>query len=197
MKSSTLSLHICLYKSTNLTNPTANSPFLIPIKTTPYLKLPAYTSTASGLPSKTTTISSSIEQLSKTSQIGKPLILEFTGKCQKPYKGEIPQFSSNDFPRNVILGAVSIGFVLFLMGVEDHKALAFGPEGPLVEEFWDNVRRYGLYALTVSTGAIYTILLPILELLKNPISAILLLAILGGGFYIVSQVLSAMLLVVI
>ncbi|KAK2990206.1 hypothetical protein RJ640_014658 [Escallonia rubra] len=39
-------------------------------------------------------------------------------------------------------------FVLFLMGVDDHKALAFGPEGPLMEDFWDNMRRYGLYALT-------------------------------------------------
>ncbi|KAE8652901.1 hypothetical protein Csa_022671, partial [Cucumis sativus] len=27
-------------------------------------------------------------------------------------------------------------------------ALALGPEGPLVEEFWDNVRRYAIYALT-------------------------------------------------
>lgn len=44
-------------------------------------------------------------------------------------------------------------------------ALALGPEGPLVEEFWDNVRRYAIYALTVSTGAIYTILHFILELI--------------------------------
>ncbi|KAH7545366.1 hypothetical protein FEM48_Zijuj01G0086000 [Ziziphus jujuba var. spinosa] len=78
------------------------------------------------------------------------------------------------------------------MGADDQKALAFGPEGPLVEEFWDNVRRYAIYALTVSTGAIYTIFQPILELLKNPITAILILTILGGGIFIVSQVLSAM-----
>ena len=85
-----------------------------------------------------------------------------------------------------------MGFVMFVMGLNDDKALAFGPEGPLMEEFWDNVRRYAIYALTVSTGALYTIFQPIFELLKNPISAILILVILGGGFYIVSQVVSAM-----
>ncbi|CAN1260109.1 hypothetical protein LINPERPRIM_LOCUS10327 [Linum perenne] len=78
------------------------------------------------------------------------------------------------------------------MFVDEHssKALALGPL--MEEEFWDNVRRYALYALTVSTGALYTILVPIVELLKNPISAILVLVILFGGFYIVSQVVSAM-----
>ncbi|CAA6664520.1 unnamed protein product [Spirodela intermedia] len=75
---------------------------------------------------------------------------------------------------------------------EEEAAVALGPEGPLVEEFWDNVRRYGLYALTVSTGAIYTILQPIAELLRNPLSAILLLVILGGSFFLLSQVLSFM-----
>ncbi|KAK2359120.1 hypothetical protein P8452_78095 [Trifolium repens] len=94
--------------------------------------------------------------------------------------------------RIVIIGAVSVGILLLISGMDEQKALALGPEGPLVEEFWDNVRRYGLYALTVSTGAIYTIMVPIFELLKNPITAILILVIFGGGFYIVSQVLSAM-----
>ncbi|KAJ1400349.1 hypothetical protein SESBI_29556 [Sesbania bispinosa] len=98
----------------------------------------------------------------------------------------------NGHSRIVIVGAVSVGILLLLSGIDDQKALALGPEGPLVEEFWDNVRRYALYALTVSTGAIYTIFLPIFELLKNPISAILILAIFGGSIYIVSQVLSAM-----
>lgn len=68
----------------------------------------------------------------------------------------------------------------------------WGPEGPLVEEFWDNVRRYAIYAVTVSTGALYTILLPIFELLKNPITAVLVLAIFGGAIFVISQVLSAM-----
>ncbi|XP_022133418.1 uncharacterized protein LOC111005989 [Momordica charantia] len=94
--------------------------------------------------------------------------------------------------RVLIVGAVSVGVVLFLMGCDAQTASALGPEGPLVEEFWDNVRRYAIYAVTVSTGALYTIFLPIFELLKNPISAVLVLAIFGGGIFIVSQVLSAM-----
>ncbi|MFS7898128.1 hypothetical protein Hanom_Chr02g00150741 [Helianthus anomalus] len=65
-------------------------------------------------------------------------------------------------------------------------ALAFGQEGPLMEDFWDNMRRYGLYALTVSSGVLYAVFQALYELLKNPISAILVLTILGGGFYIVS-----------
>ncbi|KAJ0973453.1 hypothetical protein J5N97_021412 [Dioscorea zingiberensis] len=32
--------------------------------------------------------------------------------------------------------------------------MAQGPKGPVVEEFWDNMRRYGLYVLTVSTGGL-------------------------------------------
>ncbi|KAI5414453.1 uncharacterized protein LOC127138295 [Lathyrus oleraceus] len=102
------------------------------------------------------------------------------------------QVVENGNSRAMIMGAVSVGVLLLLSGMDEHKALALGPEGPLVEEFWDNVRRYGLYALTVSTGAIYTIMVPIFELLKNPITAILIVAIFGGGFYIVSQVVSAM-----
>ncbi|KAK1306811.1 hypothetical protein QJS10_CPA10g01818 [Acorus calamus] len=95
--------------------------------------------------------------------------------------------------RLVILGAASLGLaVLLLGGIDGQKALALGPDGPLLEEFWDNMRRYGLYVLTVSTGAIYTLLEPIVELLKNPITAILLITIFGGSFYIVSQVLNAM-----
>lgn len=92
----------------------------------------------------------------------------------------------------VILGAVTVGMAVFLMGFDDQKALAFGPEGPLVEEFWDNMRRYAIYALTVSTGVIYAVFQPMLELLKNPISAVLVLIIFGGSIYILSQVLSAM-----
>ncbi|CAI8611660.1 unnamed protein product [Vicia faba] len=109
-----------------------------------------------------------------------------------PMKLQVHENLENENSRVVIIGAVSFGVLLLLGGMDEHKALALGPEGPLVEEFWDNVRRYGLYALTVSTGAIYTIMVPIFELLKNPITAILIVAIFVGGFYIVSQVLSAM-----
>lgn len=102
--------------------------------------------------------------------------------------------SEDECSRAVILVVVTIGVASFLLGADDHhgRAMALGPEGPLVEEFWDNVRRYALYALTVSTGAVYTILQPIIELLKNPISAILIVLILGGSFYIITQILSAM-----
>uniref|UniRef100_A0A7N0RCR2 Uncharacterized protein ycf33 n=1 Tax=Kalanchoe fedtschenkoi TaxID=63787 RepID=A0A7N0RCR2_KALFE len=110
-----------------------------------------------------------------------------TESCLKPQS-----HSGSDGSRCVVLGAVSVGVLLVLMGMDEHKALALGPQGPLMEEFWDNVRRYALYILTVSTGALYTIFEPIYELLKNPISAILVLVIIGGGFFIVSQVLNAM-----
>ncbi|KAJ0967805.1 hypothetical protein J5N97_024722 [Dioscorea zingiberensis] len=83
-------------------------------------------------------------------------------------------------------------YILSTNWFEGQEAMALGPEGPIVEEFWDNMRRYGLYVLTVSTGAIYTILLPIVELLKNPISALILVGVLVGGFYLVSLVLGAM-----
>lgn len=95
--------------------------------------------------------------------------------------------------RHAVVGGVSVGLMMALvMGMDAEKAMALGPEGPLMEEFWDNVRRYGLYALTVSTGALSAVFEPIYELLKNPISAILILIVLGGSFYIVSQVVSAM-----
>ncbi|MFS7987938.1 hypothetical protein Hanom_Chr11g01028651 [Helianthus anomalus] len=101
--------------------------------------------------------------------------------------------SEENSSRCLIVGAVTLGVVMLVMGSDDHqKALAFGPEGPLMEDFWDNMRRYGLYALTVSSGVLYAVFQPLYELLKNPISAILVLTILGGGFYIVSQVVSAM-----
>ncbi|XP_028768986.1 uncharacterized protein LOC114726550 [Neltuma alba] len=106
-------------------------------------------------------------------------------------KLQVPE-NGHSNSRFLTVGAVSLGIFLVLIGIDGEKALALGPEGPLMEEFWDNVRRYALYALTVSTGAIYTIFQPIVELLKNPISAILVLAIFGGSIYLVSQVLSAM-----
>lgn len=107
-----------------------------------------------------------------------------------------PQYSTLPTPtppRWVFIGGASLGLAfLFLAADGHHEALAFGPEGPLVEEFWDNMRRYGLYILTVSTGVIYTLLQPIVELLKNPITAILLIIVVVGSGYLVSQVLSAM-----
>lgn len=109
---------------------------------------------------------------------------------QEPQKEESLEDSANGY---MVFGGFAVAVVMgMMMMMGDEKALALGPEGPLVEEFWDNVRRYALYALTVSTGAVYTIAKPIFELLKNPISAILILAIMGGSLYLVSQILSAM-----
>lgn len=164
MKSLFLRSQFCAIRCTSFTNSTSHPRFLVPIKTTSYPKL----------------------------SINKPLKLELVPKCQKALKENPLQVSPQGNSRVVILGAVSLGLVLFLMGMDDQKALALGPEGPLMEEFWENVRRYGLYALTVSTGALYTIFQPIFELLKNPISAVLVVIILGGGIFIVSQVVSAM-----
>ncbi|KAL4562527.1 hypothetical protein LXL04_034734 [Taraxacum kok-saghyz] len=125
---------------------------------------------------------------------GKPNKLEsLSGDEESHHCGlstETEKFVSS---RYVIVGAVSLGLMMLLMGSDDNQmALAFGPEGPLMEDFWDNMRRYGLYALTVSTGVLYAVFQPLYELLKNPISAILVVTILGGGFYIVTQVVSAM-----
>ncbi|CAH9076481.1 unnamed protein product [Cuscuta europaea] len=103
-----------------------------------------------------------------------------------------PMRSNENRSKVLVWGAVSIGVVMFLMGLGDEKALALGPEGPLMEEFWDNMRRYAIYVLTVSTGALYIVFQPVFELLKSPVSAILIVAIIGGSIYIVSQVLSAM-----
>ncbi|XP_022714453.1 uncharacterized protein LOC111274062 [Durio zibethinus] len=128
----------------------------------------------------------------KTRVIERQMILQRSQEREQTPKRELTQVSSSGYSRFVIVGAVSVGLALLLIGVDVEKAAALGPEGPLMEEFWDNVRRYALYALTVSTGAIYTIFQPILELLKNPISAILILVIIGGSIYIVSQILSAM-----
>ncbi|KAG6695563.1 uncharacterized protein LOC122275111 [Carya illinoinensis] len=177
----------------SFTNSSSHPPSLVPIKTTTSLKHSINSPTAT-LPSKIRTIPrQTILHHTKSNQKNKPLILELVPKCQIPSKDQEPlKVSPNRYSRFVIVGAVSFGLVLFLVGMDDQMALALGPEGPLMEEFWDNVRRYALYALTVSTGAIYTIFLPIVELLKNPISAILVITIFAGGIFIVSQVLSAM-----
>ncbi|PON90273.1 hypothetical protein TorRG33x02_139230 [Trema orientale] len=191
---STLKSEFNLLRCTNPTNSTSLRPLFTPISC---LKHPSNSPSLS-LPSKTITIQRQVvpHNTTKSNDINKFLIQEVNPRCQNLSEDQnLTQFSTNDetdYSRCLIVGAVSVGVLVFLMGLDDQKALAFGPEGPLAEEFWDNVRRYALYALTVSTGALYTIFQPIFELLKNPISAILILTILGGGLYIVSQVLSAM-----
>ncbi|CAN4126987.1 unnamed protein product [Withania somnifera] len=128
--------------------------------------------------------------------IVKPLALQILPKSKKFSRTEISDCEASLNEKRsklLVLGAVSVGVVLFLMGFDDkNQALALGPEGPLMEEFWDNMRRYAIYALTVSTGVLWAVFQPLYELLKNPISAFLILTIMGGSVYIVSQVVSAM-----
>ncbi|TVU38005.1 hypothetical protein EJB05_11352, partial [Eragrostis curvula] len=96
-------------------------------------------------------------------------------------------------PTLALIGGITAGVAAALaLSAGAGPAHALGPEGPLVEEFWDNMRRYALYALTVSTGVAYTVLQPIVELLKNPITALLIIAFLAGTGFFVSQVLNAM-----
>ncbi|KAI3456572.1 hypothetical protein Pfo_013235 [Paulownia fortunei] len=179
-----LQLH---FNHANLSKPAINLPLIIPFKANSKLICPSPASSKSSHHVNSKTIRRN------TSHIDKSLVLEVTSPNSKRVStGELPVTSSEEQSRMVIFGAVSLGLALFLMGFDDHKALALGPEGPLMEDFWDNMRRYALYALTVSTGAIYTLLQPIVELLKNPISAILILAIIGGSIFIVSQVVTAM-----
>ncbi|KAK9084636.1 hypothetical protein Sjap_025047 [Stephania japonica] len=196
MKSSSLGLQFCLpsYHS-NLIDPRFKST-LLPFKTpSPSSKTLSCTSIRSTNP---TNHSKPISRHPpKTSpKTNKPI--NFEEQSQPPIiksysKSEVLVNLSDGHLRLVMLGAISLGMAVFVgAGMDVEKAMALGPEGPLVEEFWDNVRRYGLYILTVSTGVIYTIFEPIVELLKNPITAILILVILGGSVYIVSQVVSAM-----
>ncbi|KAM6601884.1 hypothetical protein CsatA_021493 [Cannabis sativa] len=186
-----------LLRCTNLTNSISIRPPLFPISHQKYHTNPRAASSLLSKVSITIQRHTAPQCTVKSDEIFNNTILiqEVDPRCQNLSKGQnMAHVCTNeiDYSRSLIVGAVSVGVLLFLMGLDDQKALALGPEGPLAEEFWDNVRRYALYALTVSTGALYTIFLPIFELLKNPISAILILAILGGGFYLVSQVVSAM-----
>eukprot|EP00850_Spirogloea_muscicola_P010042 SM000058S18472 [mRNA] locus=s58:74692:81003:- [translate_table: standard] len=75
----------------------------------------------------------------------------------------------------------------------DMTALALGPDGPLAEEFWENVTRYISFFVTVLTGGLYSIARPIADLLRRPLSAVLTLAALSGGFYLTYLTISAML----
>jgi hypothetical protein len=75
----------------------------------------------------------------------------------------------------------------------DMRYLAMGPEGPLLEEFWDNMRRYGLYFLTVVTGGVYQLVKPAVDAFKNPLTAVLVIVIVTGSIYLVGLTVSAML----
>lgn len=83
--------------------------------------------------------------------------------------------------------------VFTLVSLSDEHALALGPGGPLMEEFWDNVRRYGFYFFTVVSGGLYSLAKPLLDLLKDPSTQILVLIAVTGTFYLMYLTVSTML----
>lgn len=89
---------------------------------------------------------------------------------------------------------LAIGSLVFaLVCLPDEHALALGPGGPLMEEFWDNVRRYGFYFFTVVSGGLYSLAKPLVDLLKDPSTQILVLIAVIGTFYLVYLTVSTML----
>ncbi|OIS97239.1 hypothetical protein A4A49_60602 [Nicotiana attenuata] len=88
----------------------------------------------------------------------KPIAQQILHKSKKISRTEISESEASLNEKSsklLVLGAVSVGVMLFLMGFDDpNKALALGPEGPLMEEFWDNIRRYAIY---VSTGVLWAV----------------------------------------
>lgn len=133
---------------------------------------------------------STLLKSSKNAPVEEPINLT---KPKTPETEQTLESPPDVIPRWFLIGGASLGIAFLVLGLDGHReAMALGPEGPLVEEFWDNMRRYALYALTVSTGMAYTIILPIVELLKNPITAILIIIVIAGGGFVVSQVLNAM-----
>ncbi|CAI5495910.1 unnamed protein product [Closterium sp. Naga37s-1] len=53
-----------------------------------------------------------------------------------------------------------------------------------MSEFWDNVGRFVIYFFTVFTGGLYSLVKPIVDLFKKPTTAVLVVLVLGGGFYV-------------
>lgn len=89
---------------------------------------------------------------------------------------------------------LAIGSLVFaLVCLPDANALALGPGGPLMEEFWDNVRRYGFYFFTVVSGGLYSLAKPLLDLLKEPSTQFLVAIAVAGTLYLVYLTVSTML----
>lgn len=61
------------------------------------------------------------------------------------------------------------------------------------EEFWGNVARYSRYFVTVMLGTGYVMVQPLLAAFKRPVTAVLAVVGLGGGFLALRYVLNAML----
>ncbi|XP_044960075.1 uncharacterized protein LOC123411199 isoform X1 [Hordeum vulgare subsp. vulgare] len=121
-----------------------------------------------------------------------------TPRRQQPIKEEAAVAKGDgartcELPTWAVIGGITAGVAVALaLSVDAGPAMALGPEGPLLEEFWDNMRRYGLYALTVSTGFAWALVQPIYELLRNPITAVLIILVMAGGAVLTVQVINAM-----
>lgn len=61
------------------------------------------------------------------------------------------------------------------------------------EDFWTNLGRYGRYYFTVLLGTAYTAIKPIGGLLKRPVTAAVVFAVLIGLYFFVSATLTGML----
>jgi hypothetical protein len=61
------------------------------------------------------------------------------------------------------------------------------------EEFWGNVARYSRYFVTVMLGTGYVMVQPLLAAFKRPVTAVLAVVGIGGGFLALRFVLNAML----
>ena len=64
---------------------------------------------------------------------------------------------------------------------------------PQASEFWDNVGRFVVYFFTVLTGGFLSLVQPIIDRLRSPSSAALVIVALAGGFFLAYTTLAAML----
>ncbi|XP_024382049.1 uncharacterized protein [Physcomitrium patens] len=111
-------------------------------------------------------------------------VSEFLGSAN----GTLERFVREN-ARELAIGSLALA----LFCLPDERALALGPEGPLLEEFWDNVRRYGFYFFTVVSGGLYSLTKPLLDLLKDPSTQILVAIAVFGTLYLVYLTVSTML----
>ena len=84
------------------------------------------------------------------------------------------------------------------MATHEHILLTHHHDAPLAdiaenEDFWANVLRYVSYFFSVLLGTAYVAFKPILELLKRPTTALLVIAGAAGLYYFVSTTVSMML----
>lgn len=132
------------------------------------------------LPSNPLTLLSNVSSTNSTSESEQSVSLSLNGA--------LLNFVS-EHARELAIGSA----VFALVCLPDEHALALGPGGPLMEEFWDNVRRYGFYFFTVVSGGLYSLAKPLVELMKDPSTQILVIIAVIGTFYLMYLTVSTML----